>query len=152
MRNSYAAPPDHDNPSRGARSQADGPAPERTGRRLLIVEDNWLVAIDMEAALIDAGYDVIGIAVSANEAVALCDAQRPDLVLMDIRLQGGSDGIAAAMEIRTRFGITSIFVSAHDDAGTRARAVAAQPLGWIVKPVSSADLVLRLAALKNPRH
>jgi two-component system, response regulator PdtaR len=117
--------------------------------RLLIVEDNWVVAIEMEAALLDAGYDVLGIAVSANEAVDVCDRERPDMVLMDIRLQGGSDGVAAAVEIRERFGISSVFVSAHDDPETRARAAAAKPLGWIPKPVTSSELIKRLAGLKR---
>lgn len=120
-------------------------APER----VLIVEDNWLVAVEMEATLEDAGYTVVGIAVSAEEAVQACKAERPDLVLMDIRLLGPRDGIDAAVEIRERFGIGSIFVSAHDDAEVRARAEAARPLGWIVKPVTGRELIRSLAALRD---
>lgn len=117
--------------------------------RVLIVEDNWLVAVEMEATLEDAGYAVVGIAVSAEEAVQASEAERPDLVLMDIRLLGPRDGVDAAVEIRERFGIGSIFVSAHDDAEIRARAKAARPLGWIVKPVTSNELIRCLLELSD---
>lgn len=116
--------------------------------RVLIVEDNWLVALEMEAALEEAGYAVVGLAVSAEEAVQACTSEAPDLVLMDIRLIGRRDGIDAAIEIRQRFGIGSIFVSAHDDDDVRARAEAAEPLGWIVKPVTSLELIRSLATRK----
>jgi CheY-like chemotaxis protein len=126
------------------------PIPNTEARgRVLIVEDNWLVAIDMEATLRDAGYVVLGIAVSGAEAVELCESEPPDIVLMDIRLQGGSDGIEAAVEIRQRFDIPSIIVSAHDDPETRARAEPARPLGWIVKPIPGPELVRRLQHLKG---
>lgn len=116
-----------------------------TPARVLIVEDNWLVAAETESTLEDAGYTVLGIAVSAQEAVAACESDPPDLVLMDIRLLGSRDGVDAAIEIRERFGIGSIFMSAHDDADVRARAEPARPLGWIVKPVSSGELIRSLA-------
>jgi CheY-like chemotaxis protein len=119
------------------------------GNRVLIVEDNWLVAVEAEASLLEAGYVVLGIAVSAEEAVALCEAERPDFVLMDIRLRGDSDGVQAAVEIRARFGIPSVFVSAHDDPETQARAGAAKPLGWIVKPVSGPELIKRVESLRS---
>jgi two-component system, response regulator PdtaR len=121
----------------------------KSPERVLVVEDNWLVAVEMEATLEDAGYEVVGIAVSAEEAVQACNAERPDLVLMDIRLLGPRDGIDAALEIRERFGIGSIFVSAHDDADVRMRAETARPLGWIVKPVTGRELIRSLAALSD---
>lgn len=117
--------------------------------RVLIVEDNWLVALEMEAALEDAGYAVVAIAVSAEEAIQACMTEVPDLVLMDIRLLGPRDGVDTAVEIRERFGIGSIFVSAHDDASTRARAQVARPLGWIVKPVTSSELIRSVAELRD---
>src|SRR5690242_21648143 len=67
--------------------------------RVLIVEDDFLVSSDMEAELTDAGFVVVGIATSAKEAVELAAAEEPHLVIMDIRLDGPSDGVEAAIEI-----------------------------------------------------
>lgn len=143
-RGGRAIPPSPDLTTSGSKAN------EARGARVLIVEDNWLVAVEMETTLTDAGYVVVGIAVSAVEAVTLCEAKRPDFVLMDIRLQGGSDGIEASVEIRTRFNVPSIFVSAHDDAKTRGRAALAAPLGWIVKPVVGPVLIERIRRLRAP--
>lgn len=134
------------------RAGADRDGAPGIPERVLIVEDNWLVALEMEATLEDAGYVVVAIAVSAEEAVQACMTELPDLVLMDIRLLGPRDGVDAAVEIRERFGIGSIFVSAHDDASIRARAQAAQPLGWIVKPVTSSELIRSVADLRDDRR
>lgn len=118
--------------------------------RILIVEDNWLIAIEMEAALSEAGYEVVGLALDAEQAVQLCAAGQPDLVLMDVRLQGQAEGIDAALEIRARFGVGSVFVTAHGEPETRARAEPAKPLGWILKPIASEELVRRLDQILAP--
>jgi CheY-like chemotaxis protein len=118
--------------------------------RVLIVEDNWLIALEAEAVLQDAGYQVLDIAVSAEEALAACAANRPDVVLMDIRLLGQRDGIDAAIEIRERFGVPSVFVTAHDDPDIRARAEAAHPIGWILKPIAGSKLSDSLARIMGP--
>ncbi|WP_159716190.1 response regulator [Geminicoccus flavidas] len=118
-------------------------------RRVLIVEDNWLVAIEIEAALSEAGYEVVGLAMSADQAVRLCGSERPAVVLMDIRLQGRLDGVSAAVEILQRYGIRSVFVTAHGDPETRARAEAAQPLGWILKPMVWSELGRRLEQIRT---
>ena len=114
------------------------------GRRILIVEDEMFVAIDIEAAVIKAGHKVVGFAGTAERAVALADETRPDLVLMDIRLPGDRDGIDAAIEIRQRFDIPSLMISAYSDAETRARAAPARALGFIAKPFDHALLALAL--------
>ena len=75
---------------------------------------------------------------------------RPNLVLMDIRLANNSDSVAAAIEIRQRFDIPSIFVSAHGDPIMRSRAAAARPLGFIEKPFSPKSLELAIEAALNP--
>jgi DNA-binding NarL/FixJ family response regulator len=108
--------------------------------RVLLVEDEILTALDIEYLVQQLGYEVCGIAVSAPEAVQAADDLRPDLVLMDIRLARGTDGIQAAGEIRTRLGIASLFLSAHTDAATLDRAQATQPLGFIAKPYTHAQL------------
>ncbi len=114
------------------------------GRRILIVEDEMFVAMDIEAAVNKAGHKVVGFAGTAERAVTLADETRPDLVLMDIRLPGDRDGVEAAIEIRQRFDIPSLLISGYADAETRARAEAARPLGFIAKPFDHALLALAL--------
>jgi len=118
----------------------EGPARSR-GERILVVEDNWLVSLEIESALSDAGFEIVGIATSAAQALRMAELHRPQLILMDIRLQGSADGVDAAIEIRRRLGIRSIFVSANLDPNMKERAQAADPLGWIPKPFSSPQLV-----------
>lgn len=118
----------------------DTPAPVDP-LRILIVEDEWFIAIESEAVLRDAGFAVVGIAVSADEAVAMAERHAPDLVLMDIRLIGARDGVDAAREIRSRFGIASLFATAHSEEAVRREAEAASPAGWLAKPFTDAQLL-----------
>jgi len=113
-----------------------------TGRgRVLIVEDEYFVALNAEYALSDAGFVVVGHAATAEAAIHLAALHRPDIVVMDIRLAGHRDGIAAAAEIRSTLGIHSLFASAFSDTATRQRAAATQAgLGWLAKPYSVAQL------------
>ena len=94
------------------------------GRRVLITEDNWLIACEWEAELQQAGYTVTGIAVSAEEAIAMARDETPDFVLMDVRLLGQRDGVDAAIAIRGAQGTRSVFITAHDDAAIRERILA----------------------------
>jgi DNA-binding response OmpR family regulator len=110
--------------------------------RVLIVEDDFLVSAEMEAELESAGYSVVGIATSAEEAVTLALAEQPHLVVMDIRLDGARDGIEAALEIYQAKRIRSLFASAYADAETRRRAAPCEPLGWLPKPYPMSVLVL----------
>lgn len=122
-------------------SASRSPGSAKPPPRILVVEDDYLVALQAEAVLLDAGFEVVGVAASAEEAVALAARERPAVALMDIRLAGGRDGIDAAVEIFRNSGIRSIFATAHTDARTRARAAAAEPLGWLPKPYTSESLV-----------
>lgn len=122
------------------------------GLRVLITEDNWLIASEWEIALQEAGYEVLGVAVSADEALQMCLADRPDFVLMDIRLLGRRDGVELAIELRERLELPSIFVSAHDDQGTRRRAAPARPLGWIAKPFVADRIAELIQGLARPAH
>jgi DNA-binding NarL/FixJ family response regulator len=109
--------------------------------RILIVEDDYLVASELEAALEDAGFAVIGVARSAHEAVSLAKSERPQVAVVDVRLVGDHDGIDAALAMFKDLGIRSIFATAHSDEPTRQRAKAANPLGWVPKPYTPAQVV-----------
>lgn len=109
--------------------------------RILIVEDDYLASGEMEAELTAAGFEVIGVATSAKEAISLATAERPHLVVMDIRLEGSVDGVEAAIEIFNSCGIRSLFASAHHDPETRRRAAQCLPLGWLAKPYMMSALV-----------
>jgi DNA-binding NarL/FixJ family response regulator len=129
------------------RCEADGRTGTGASRgRVLIVEDEYFVALDAEDALTSAGFTVVGIAATAEEAIAMAAAERPDLVLMDIRLGGPRDGIDAATEIRVQLGISSLFATAHSDPATRTRGDnAASPLGWLTKPYTQGEIAAAVA-------
>jgi DNA-binding NarL/FixJ family response regulator len=109
--------------------------------RIVIVEDDFLVAAQMEAALADAGFEVVGVAASADEALQLAVSQHPAVVVMDVRLDGPRDGIDAALELFRVHEIRCIFATAHHDPHARRRAKPAAPLGWLPKPYTMPSLV-----------
>jgi DNA-binding NarL/FixJ family response regulator len=121
-------------------------------RRVLIVEDEWLVATQLEAYLRAGGYEVVGAAADAADGLALAAAQRPELMVMDIHLAGPVDGIELAKEVRARLDIPSLFVSGNLDAATIARAAAAGPAGHLHKPFGQTELLngVRAAFTKIP--
>jgi DNA-binding NarL/FixJ family response regulator len=117
--------------------------------RVLIVEDEFFISLDMQNLLQALGHAVVGVAISADQAVQLAQREQPDVALVDIRLIGPRDGIDAASEIFSRFGVLSFFVTANTDPQTRARAQAVQPLGFIEKPVNSQRLRAALRSIPN---
>ncbi len=123
------------------------PGSDNARKRILLVEDEIWIALDLERILVAAGYDVIRLAKEEMEALRLADATRPSLVLMDVRLRDGSDGIDAATKIYKKFGIRSIILSAHLDEKTRRRAVAAQPYAMIEKPFELSALLKEISAV-----
>jgi len=114
--------------------------------RILVVEDDYFVAIDLEGGLRDAGLDVLGPVPTAEEAIALAKSGHPVLAVMDIRLAGPKDGIDAALELYRELGLRCIFASAHVEPPYRHRAAAAAPLAWVQKPYTIATVV---TAVKN---
>ncbi len=114
--------------------------------RVVIVEDEVIISMDLQMLLEELQAEVVGTATSADEADALVAAAWPDVVTMDINIKGDRDGVTAANEIFEKYGVRSIFVSAYGDPATRARAEPAKPFGWVMKPIDKADLdqVLRL--------
>jgi DNA-binding NarL/FixJ family response regulator len=116
-------------------------------RRIVIVEDDVFIRLDLSTHLREAGHDVVGTAASAAEAVRVTERERPDLVLMDIRLVGERDGIDAATEIWRRFSIRSLLVSANLDAAARVKAAAANPAGFLEKPYTPTKLIAAVSAV-----
>ncbi len=109
--------------------------------RILLVEDDYLVALEVAHQLKQAGFSVVGVATTAEQAVSRAGSARPDLAVMDIRLAGARDVIDAATDLMTHHGVRSIFATAHGDSETRQRAAKARPLGWIEKPYQPARLI-----------
>jgi PAS domain S-box-containing protein len=108
--------------------------------RILIVEDEAIVAMDLEGRLARMDYQPLGRVSSGEEALAFAGEHRPDLVLMDIRLQGKMDGIEAADEIRRRFHLPVIFLTAYSEDATLDRAKLTEPFGYILKPIDDREL------------
>jgi two-component system, response regulator PdtaR len=138
----HLAPPGrHDGDGFAAGHEAQAAAARECVAGVLIVEDDFLIGMQTESALMDAGIDVVGIASAAEEAVLLARQHKPLLAVMDVRLAGQRDGIEAAGELFRELGVRCIFATAHDDQGTRSRAEPFAPLGWLAKPYTMASLV-----------
>jgi len=146
-----SAPPDQPpvEPLGSEQAETAGQADARSG--ILIVEDDFLIAMQAEIALVDAGFSVVGVAAAADEALALARERRPAVAVVDIRVAGPRDGIDAAGDLFRELGVRSVFATAHDDQQTRARAEPFAPLGWLTKPYTMASLIsLVRAALSKP--
>jgi signal transduction histidine kinase len=108
--------------------------------RILVVEDEAIIAMDLERSLEQLGYVVCGTADTPQAALHLADRERPSLVLMDVMLRDRGDGVAAADAIQHRMGVPVVFVSAHSDPDTLARARQTAPYGYLVKPFQPQEL------------
>lgn len=108
--------------------------------RIVVVEDENLVALAIEKSLRNMGYEVPLTTPRGEEALQRMPELEPDLVLMDIRLKGALDGIEAADRIRTSFNIPVIFLTAHADGPTLERAKVTEPFGYILKPFEEKSL------------
>lgn len=120
--------------------------------RILIVEDERVTAEDLSDILNDLGYTVTAAVASGAEAIAQAEANLPDLALMDIHIQGDMDGAAAARILRQRFHVPVIYLTAHADSETLARAKDAEPLGYIMKPFQEAGLHASIEMALHKHH
>src|ERR1051325_3053040 len=102
--------------------------------KIMVVEDEGVVAADLNQSLTALGYQVSASARSGEDAERVAGQSPPDLVLMDIRLNGGIDGIEAANRIREQYDVPVVFLTAHADEPTLQRAKATSPFGYILKP------------------
>ena len=119
--------------------------------KIMVVEDETIVALDIRTRLEHIGYSVSAVVASGEKAIEKAAETHPDLVLMDIVLKGAMDGIEAAEQIRTRFDIPVIFATAHDESTLVERAKITEPYGYILKPFEERDLstTIELALYKH---
>ena len=108
--------------------------------RILIVEDEAIIAMEIESQMQSLGYEVTSIVNTGEEAIGKADSYRPDIILMDIDLRGKLDGIESAEIIRTRFNIPIVFLTAHMDEDRLERAKLTLPFGYLLKPTRERDL------------
>ena len=120
--------------------------------RILVVEDEVVIALDIAHQLRELGYVPVGHATRGEQAVALAGELRPDLVLMDIQLAGEMDGISTAQALRTLYELPSVFLSAFSGSASRARAERCQPAGYMTKPFAEHELRATLAAIFGQRQ
>lgn len=125
---------------------SSGAAARASALRVLVCEDEWLIAMTIEDVLTDAGVEVVGVAPNSAAALALTEEEQPDYAIMDIQLQGGDDGVVLADRLWREHGVRSLFVSGNIDDSTRSAAGPARPVGFLSKPFSRAEL---LAAVKQ---
>jgi PAS domain S-box-containing protein len=111
-----------------------------TSANVLLVEDEAIIAADLQGHLQQMGYTVLDIVNAGEEAVQVAATLQPDLILMDIGLAGAMDGIAAATAIRARHDIPVVFLTAHADPATLERAKIAEPAGYLAKPFQAPSL------------
>ncbi len=122
--------------------------------RILVVEDEAIVAMVIKKRLVNLGYIVSGIAATGKDAITKVEGTFPDLVLMDIMLKGEIDGIEAAQQIKEQFSIPVVYLTAHSDEKTLERAKLTEPYGYIIKPFTESDLTsnIEIAIHKHIRE
>ncbi len=108
-------------------------------KKILIVEDSALVALEISETLKSLGYDVVGEAASGAEAIEMARDLKPDLVLMDIILKGDMDGIEAADRIYSSYDIPVIYLTAHSDEATLGRARKTNAVGYLIRPFNDRE-------------
>ena len=118
--------------------------------RILIVEDEQIIAADLEDKLVRMGHEVVGMAIAGDEAVGMADQVKPDLVLMDIQIEGRMSGTEAAQKIRERTGASIVYVTAFPSVFLRETAEKPDPGICLGKPFSRVQLEAAVgAALGN---
>lgn len=109
--------------------------------RIMIVEDEAILALDPSWLLVDAGYEVAGIARSMHAALRLAAEGPVDLATMDIRLAGGTNGVDTALKLWQDHEVRCLFVSASLDKETKCQAQPAKPIGFVEKPIRERDII-----------
>lgn len=124
------------------------------GTNVLVVEDEKIVAKDIQFSLKKLGYTVVGTADTGEMAVELALEMKPDLILMDIMLKGEMNGIDAANEIRKHMDVPVVYLTANTDGGTIQKAKESEPHGYIIKPFKEVDIhtTIEMAIYKHSKE
>jgi two-component system, LytTR family, response regulator LytT len=121
----------------------------RMAHRILIVEDELVVSKYIEACLKNLGYDIADIVTTGEDAISKADSIRPDLILMDIRLNGKMTGTEAAVKIKEIMDVPIVFLTAYADEKNIEMAKASEPYGYLVKPFYEKELHTTIAMALN---
>jgi CheY-like chemotaxis protein len=116
-------------------------------KRILIVEDELIIALSNRSVVQKLGHEVAGVAVSGEEAVEKALALTPDLILMDITLAGSLSGVEAAIRIKEKLSVPVIFISSNTDNRTLRDARETAPYGFLMKPVSEQDMSVMISSV-----
>ncbi|MBN2440881.1 MAG: SpoIIE family protein phosphatase [Spirochaetales bacterium] len=133
----------------GNSRNSGGPA---SPKRILIVEDNAIVALEIEESLCQAGYEVVGTASNGHKAIELTSSCSPDLILMDIKLEGKMDGTEVAKQVQKSSDIPVVFLSAYSDRASIEKAKSSHPYGYIIKPYNDRTLLVTIEVALHQFH
>jgi two-component system, response regulator PdtaR len=121
-----------------------------TGEKILIVEDNAIVALETKERLKKLGYTIAGVIGTGRDAIKMACSTKPDLILMDINLKGDIDGITVAEQIAGTCPAPVIYITAYSNEGTRARAMKTNPVAFLVKPFREQELYSSIEMALGP--
>lgn len=121
------------------------------GKKILLVEDEYVIAMDLQASLHLHGYDVIDHVTKGEDVISLLEKQRPDIILMDVKLEGEIDGVETAQMVYENYDIPVIFITSYSNKTIIERAKKTNPFGYIVKPFEERELAtnIELALYKH---
>ena len=119
-------------------------SPEAKPAKVLIVEDEALIALSLREVLVLVGFDVVGVAATVGDALCIAQNTPPDIAIFDVRLAGKRDGIEGAVQLRRILNIPVLFLTAQGDEATRARAAFLNPAAYLLKPVHSQQIIIAL--------
>ena len=123
-----------------------------SGSKVLIVEDEVIVAMSIERTLSSFGYDVVGLSTTPEDAIRIAAELKPDLVLMDINLEGEIDGIDAAEKIAQISDIPVVYLTSYTNEDTLRRAIGTNPYGYLTKPVRPKEIYTTIETVLNKRR
>ena len=118
-------------------------------KKILIVEDEVVIASDIQEMLEELNYEVVDIVITAKKALEILATKTVDLVLLDIHIKGNKDGVELAQDIQSKYNVPFIFLTSHADPATVERAIQTKPIGYVVKPFEKADLFTSISLALN---